>query len=731
MKIRSQLYVVTFFAVLFFLLLAFILQIAIASKNKLFLLDSYKNLQTDAQKIIQYNSSRLNNFVFDNSYWGELAAAVERRDTNWLNLALKSSSGTPDADYVWLLDKEGQEAYCTSREGPSSVKYFSFTHAALLDSLHTKAFRHFFTIYNGKLTEIYTASIHPSTDPGRTTTPLGYFLAGKIMDTPYFNRMASLSNGIVFNTKQYNVQVEDTIDFKKVTVSYYLLLHDFFSKPVSSLKATRHIDVMAEYDTALKRYILYFLVGIVLVSLVFFQFSRIKLLNPLKILSSSLQQQNDTLLSSLKNNTNEYGSLARLVANFFRQNKILQDEVETRKQSEQALEKAAAELEHAIIEKIRAEQAHTAKSEFLSTMSHEIRTPINGLIGVINLLKDVPASAEVAEYVSVLNFSSHHLLSVVSDILDFSKIEAGDFKFEKTVFRLKDICRNTVQLLQPKAIEKKLIFNFTADDTIEEPLYGDYVRLSQIIFNLISNAIKFTNAGTIDFSYKKILETDTRYYILFTVADTGIGIKKQNIDIIFESFKQVNDDRYKYGGTGLGLTISKKLVEMQEGKIMVESSEGNGATFSFELFFDKVKKHTGATTADVLQPPGNKDLQGMKVLVAEDHAVNAMVLNRFLKKWNAHTTLVVNGKEAVDKLTEQPFDIVLMDIQMPVMNGNEAVRIIRQHSKIPIIALTADVTVQTKATIYNDGFNRYVTKPFNPDELYNILKQYKEKVHTQ
>ncbi len=374
--------------------------------------------------------------------------------------------------------------------------------------------------------------------------------------------------------------------------------------------------------------------------------------------------------------------------------------------------------------------AAMAKSNFLSTMSHEIRTPINGVIGITNLLLEEDLTAIQKEYINTLNFSAQHLTTIVSDILDFSKIESGNFTFEKVSFNLEQVCQNIFKLFQSSAKEKDLQYEFVPAPIEEFSLYGDHVRLSQVLSNLLSNAIKFTQQGSVHFSYSVKEQTDKNITITFIIKDSGIGITPIQQGRIFESFLQADDTVTRmYGGTGLGLTISKRLVEMQQGKIFVESEYGRGSAFSVEIAFDKHSFTDEKFAAAHLVKTDKTILNGMKILVAEDNKINAMVLVRFLDKWKITSKIAGNGQKAVDILQEEDFDLVLMDLQMPVLDGREATKVIRNlHNKkinsIPIVALTADALIESQRALLNNGFNDCITKPFNPDTLFKMLQKY-------
>ncbi len=375
-------------------------------------------------------------------------------------------------------------------------------------------------------------------------------------------------------------------------------------------------------------------------------------------------------------------------------------------------------------------QAALAKSEFLSCMSHEIRTPINGVVGVANLLLEEKLTDKQQEYVKTLNFSAQHLSTVVSDILDFSKIESGHMTFEKVSFNLENNCKYIFDLFANKASEKIIGYNFNPSEVQNYSLYGDYVRLNQVLSNLLSNAIKFTDKGSVDFSYSVKEENNHSVTIVFSIKDTGIGISHKQKAQIFESFTQADETiTRQYGGTGLGLTISKKLVEMQGGIISVTSTPGMGSEFLVELSFDK-HVYKGNEIKDITTGEKNqvKDLTGMRILVAEDNKINAMVLTRFLSGWNVENKVATNGIEVLDILQNEQFDMILMDIQMPKMDGIEATKQIRgsqnlPFENIPIIAFTADASVDKHRELLKIGFNHCMTKPFNPDILFSYLRK--------
>jgi signal transduction histidine kinase len=374
-------------------------------------------------------------------------------------------------------------------------------------------------------------------------------------------------------------------------------------------------------------------------------------------------------------------------------------------------------------------QAEIAKSEFLSSMSHEIRTPINGVIGIATLLMEEQLSLKQREYVETLKFSAQHLSSIVSDILDISKIESGKLVFESIPFNLNKVTSNLFRLFETTAKEKSIALTFVPDPRIDYLLSGDYVRLSQILSNLLSNAIKFTEKGTVELAYSLKEETQSSILVSFTIKDTGIGISTQQLKQIFENFTQADiSTTRKYGGTGLGLTISKNLVEQQGGTIAVESRVGHGSVFSVDMRYYKNASLPKASIVETAPLP-QMNLHGMNLLVAEDNSVNVLVLTAILRKWGAKYTVAKDGQEAIDFARMGDFDAIIMDIQMPNVDGKEAAHTIRQFTdnrkrNIPIIAFTAEASSESHQNYLSASFNDCMTKPFQQEQLYSILIKY-------
>ncbi|MGF6848585.1 signal transduction histidine kinase/CheY-like chemotaxis protein/HPt (histidine-containing phosphotransfer) domain-containing protein [Chitinophaga sp. W3I9] len=369
----------------------------------------------------------------------------------------------------------------------------------------------------------------------------------------------------------------------------------------------------------------------------------------------------------------------------------------------------------------------TIKDQFLANMSHEIRTPMNAVLGFTNLLKAQPLNDKSKEYVGAIDSAGQSLLEIINDILDISKIESGMMRIEATSFSLRSVLHGVNTMFRPKAEEKQLQLAVTIEEDVPDILYGDVMRLTQVLVNLTSNAVKFTSEGEVRIHVAKVWAEENAVRILFTVSDTGIGIDPSMQQSIFDRFHQAEAaTTRKFGGTGLGLAIVKQLIELQNGFISVESKPGEGATFKVELPYTlgeslSEEGHHYFTENDQL--PLHPDV---RLLVAEDNKMNQNLLRHLLGSWQLQYKIVNNGKEVLQALDRQHYDLVLMDIQMPEMDGYTAVQAIRHelHSTIPVIAMTAHAMTGEREKCLQMGMNEYISKPIIEEDLYRMIQVY-------
>jgi|GEM_PF-2645936 len=410
------------------------------------------------------------------------------------------------------------------------------------------------------------------------------------------------------------------------------------------------------------------------------------------------------------------------------------------KETKKQLEKNNHELKTAISEAKTlakaANEANEAKNRFLANMSHEIRTPMNGILGFIRLLTETALSEKQQEYIKIINFSSNHLLDLIKDMLDYSKIEVGQLKLDYKPVNLKDFIQKMYDIFWPQCFQKGITLIFDSDDSIDRLFYIDELRFKQIISNLLSNAIKFTENGEIYFCVTLNSIVDNMALLSIIVSDTGIGIEAGNIEKIFDRFYQIDDSNIKkYQGSGLGLAIVKGLVEMMGGKIYVESRPEKGSRFIVELNALLDENSSSISASNSLQDNNKSAAAAMldkkiKILAVEDDQISCLLLSTLatINEWEIF--IVHNGREACETYSRQEFDVVLMDVQMPEMNGIEATIAIREiervraGKRIPIIAITAYALEGDCENFIKSGMDDYISKPFEESELIAKIKKY-------
>lgn len=370
-----------------------------------------------------------------------------------------------------------------------------------------------------------------------------------------------------------------------------------------------------------------------------------------------------------------------------------------------------------------ARETQQVKEQFLANMSHEIRTPIHGIMSLTNLLLKSPINSDQLTYLNAVKRSADNLLVIINDILDLSKIEAQKMTFESTIFSVSELVNTTYELFRAKASEKSITLSRQIDECIPEYVKGDPTRLSQIINNLVNNAIKFTGKGSVELVVDLEDSNEKCSMIRFRVKDSGIGIAQDKLSTIFDMFTQAGDDiNRKFGGTGLGLSIAKKLVDLQGGIIKVDSILGTGTVFTFSLPFDHPDPHELELHHTASEQPESRIDTSMRVLVVEDNDINRLVINKIMKDWGIQPDNAIHGKDALEKIKAGTYDVVLMDIEMPEMNGYQCIREIRTtlnepQRSVKVMAMTAHANKKERDKCINLGMDDYISKPFDPLDL--------------
>ena len=377
-------------------------------------------------------------------------------------------------------------------------------------------------------------------------------------------------------------------------------------------------------------------------------------------------------------------------------------------------------------ERQRAEQAARAKADFISMVSHEIRTPLSAILGVGHLLESTDLSEQQRKYVRILRSSSEGLLALINDILDFSKIEAGKVSLEERRLDLRQLVQQIADNLHVKAAQKGVALEVRIDERVPRTVLGDPIKIGQVVTNLLSNAIKFTAQGSVTVALEVRERLPEAVSIDFRIADTGIGIAADRLPHIFDEFTQASYDiGLKYGGTGLGLAISRKLVELHGSRIAVESELGRGSTFSFGLRL-RVPPEPSRPEAE---PSADAPLRGLRALIADDNEVNVLVLTAFLEHWGVEVDSVTTGAQAVERVQQRDYDLVLMDLRMPELDGYAATRMIRslpdpKLQRLPIFAVSASTRMGNQHELDTAGFTAFVGKPVSPDLLFAKILRY-------
>lgn len=676
---------------LFFLLLYISLYLYTIKEEKQFYKRTFNQYQNEVNSLYKLNSEIPTATIIDVTFWDALVKFTKTKDKNWYNKSVASQFETYNMDYIGVYDLNNQLINTTKS---SKIKKIDFIPKEMMLKLYSSKLTRFYMKIPEGVVEVFGATIHPSNDPKKNkSNPSGYFFMARLLDKYFFEKLGQISSSKVSITEN-NYRSLDEKD--EVTISTNL--KDWNNKVISKLTFKRVFNLNFKNT---KEILFIVIIASIFNLLICLYYTKRWVYNPLKLITSILETGSQFAIGSLKRIKGEFG----YIGNLFEENS------NQRKQLE--------------ISKHKAEESDKLKSSFLANLSHEIRTPMNAIIGFSDLLSNPDLDEkDKSEYLKIINKSGTNLVSIIEDLIEMSKIDAHQIKPKYKGINLNKCIRElyeTIKVTIPK--EKHINFHvIECINPIEKYLLTDETKLKQILVNLIANAIKFTDVGSISFGYA-VNENDGT--VTFMVKDTGRGIDEKNLKVIFDRFLRVEDKFHaESSGLGLGLAISKAYIEMLGGSIAVNSSFGNGSVFTFKipLVFDESEKKTKIkANVSFHHNSGNET-----ILIAEDDNINFLLLKKILQLRNYTILRAHNGQEAVDIcMVNRDIDLVFMDVKMPVMNGLDAFKIIRKFNPdLTVVAQTAYSSAEDKEMILNLGFKNYITKPLNREKIFELLDSF-------
>lgn len=675
-------------SLLFFLLYISLYVYTIQQEKNVYFTTS-NQYNKEVTSLFELNSKAPKSTIIDITFWDGLVGYTMNKDKKWYDRHIKNEfENYANVDYIGIYDINRQIINKTSS---SKIKTVDFIPKQLMQKLHREKYTRFYLRIPEGIVEVFGATIHPSNDPKKNKfSPSGYFFMVRLIDEEYLQYLEKICSSDV-KLADYKATNKAEEDFIVVN----LPLRDWKNTAIAKLIFERPFSLNFKNT---KEILSILIIASIFNIIIYLYFSRRWVYKPLQLVTNVLETGNDEAILKLKNTHGEFV----YIGNLFEENS------NQRKQLE--------------ISKKKAEESDNLKSSFLANLSHEIRTPMNAIIGFSDLLDNPDlAENEKSDYLDIIRKSGRNLVSIIEDLIEMSKIDANQVMPKFKGIDL-DECMielfETIKVTIPK--EKEIDFYMVkSNNPVKKNILTDEIKLKQIITNLITNAFKYTDRGYVAFGYE--IE-EKKKKIIFRIEDSGIGIDAENLKLIFDRFRRIEEDySAEFSGLGLGLAISKAYVEMLGGSITVESVAGKGSVFSFSipLKFDttayKINSKNGINTALNF---GNKT-----ILIAEDDNINFMLLKKILELKKYNILRAVNGQEAVDICRENSaVNLVFMDIKMPVMDGFEAFRVIRGFNpEIPVIAQTAHSSNEDKEKIIQLGFTNYITKPLDKERIFELL----------
>lgn len=649
---------------------------------------TYNQYNSEVSSLFELNSKTHIATIKDVTYWSELVKFISTKDQEWFDSFIVTEFETYEVDYIGIY---GLDQQLVNKVSSSSLKSRDFIPKGVFKNLYESKLSRFYIQIPEGIVEVFGATIHPSDDAKKVKTlPAGYFIMARLINKPFIQNLNKISNS---ETTLIDAKALPTADIESVII--YKKLKDWRNEDVAQLAFKRAFNLdFRSTKKILSIIIIAFIINIV----VYLYFSKRWVYAPLKVITKVLETGTQEAIDQLKQEPGEFGYIGNL----------FEDNNNQRKQLE--------------ISKKKAEESDNLKSSFLANLSHEIRTPMNAIVGFSDLLNDKKLSEnDKVEYIKIIRNSGSNLVSIIEDLIEMSKIDAQQITPKMVGFDLNSCCKELYEAIRvtiPK--EKKIVFHYIKNSTaVPKHIISDKTKLRQIITNLITNAIKYTEKGTVEFGFHIDEKKDS---ILFSVKDSGVGIDEKNLKVIFDRFRRVEDDfSVELSGLGLGLAISKAYVEMLGGTISVQSKVGEGSVFEFSipLQYDTTKVEE-VNVESAIDLDANHD---KVILVAEDDNINFLLLKKILQLRNYTIIRAVNGQEAVNICSNNPaINLVFMDIKMPIMDGYAAFEKIKTFlPNLPVIAQTAHSSVEDKERVLSAGFTDYITKPLDKEKIFQVI----------
>ena len=674
------------FSLLFFSLYYYTLQ-----QEKQIYKSSEVQFNNEINSLLDLNSEGIITTIKDITFWDELVQFINVKDVKWFGDSVSTYIELYNIDYVGIYDLQSNFIIKSSSD---KIKLNDFIPKGIFPKLYKDRLVKFYVRIPHGILEVYGATIHPSNDPIKNKTkPEGYFFMARFLGESYFNKLEKISSSEISFFKE-NDTINDSKSIRKITN-----LLDWKGDVIEKLSFKRNLNV----DFESKKNTLYIIFAAFAIGMFFhFYYSKKWIHEPLRLITRVLETGNRKAVKLLKDSSVEFGHIGSM----FEENIKQKQQLEFSKQ--------------------KAEESDNLKSAFLTNLSHEIRTPMNAIVGFSDLLNNPKLSnKERLEYLGIIAQSGSNLVSIIDDLVEMSKIDAKQIAPNYSSVNLESCLNelyNQIKITIPK--EKTIDFELIkSENPIANRILTDEIKLKQIVINLITNAIKFTENGFVTFEYAVNIKKST---ISFIINDTGLGIDDAHQEIIFDRFRRIDGDyAIKVGGLGLGLAISKAYIEMLGGTISLQSKVGVGSRFLFTipLIFDKNESNTSSILVN--QKNAEQITGNETILVAEDDNINFLLLEKIMQLKNYKIIRAKNGQEAVAICRDNKnIDLVLMDIKMPILSGYEALAKIKVfRPELPIIAQTAYSSSEDQEKMEQAGFINYITKPINKEKLFEIIAE--------